>query len=167
MSLYTEWLNEIKTSAEPSWLTHNQSIAYENIVKKWQSHPFICLYGAAGCGKSFIARLLCKYHDYTYSYSNLNETPANSRHVVLDDANYSRNLRAVAQTLGLGRVLLLMRQAPREVMPSWEIRLTHEDVDAFISVLHRHKILTSLEQEYATTNLDNILQQEARRKMGI
>ncbi len=64
MSLYVEWVNQIKAKATSAWLTKGQRTAFESIVTKWQSHPFVCLYGPPGCGKSFIARLLSSEQGY-------------------------------------------------------------------------------------------------------
>jgi len=58
MSLYIEWLNQIKLKADYEWLTKNQRKAFDDIVERWPAEVFLCLYGPPGCGKSFIARLL-------------------------------------------------------------------------------------------------------------
>lgn len=164
MSQYIKWLNLIKTQATSAWLTENQRPAFERIVKKWQSHPFVCLHGAAGCGKSFVARLLHKEHDYVY-VSDLNDAPANSDQVVLDGQAYDRNLRTIAQLKHLRRVVVVSRTAPKEDMPKANITLTQKDVNAFYGVLHRNDIINAFYEELNTTNLEQILKNEALKRM--
>lgn len=160
MSLYVEWVNKIKAQATSEWLTENQRLVFEPVVKKWRRHPFVCVHGAAGCGKSFIARLLSDEQGYEYVQDLVN-APPNSARVVLDDAEYSRTLRTVAADLGLGRVVLMMRKPPKEDMPKVELRLTDKDVDTFLALLYKHNITGYIHREHKTTNLDQILQAEA------
>lgn len=164
MSQYIKWLNDIKTFATSEWLTDNQRPAFERIVKKWKSQPFVCLHGAAGCGKSFVARLLHKEHGYVY-VADLNDAPANSDQVVLDGQAYDRNLRTIAQLKQLRRVVIVSRTLPKDDMPQANISLTQDDVNAFYGVLHRNNIINTFYEELNTTNLEQILKNEALKRM--
>lgn len=134
MSLYVTWVNLIKEKADETWLTHSQREVYEQILGRWQSSPFINLYGPSGGGKTFVARLLAKKHGYAYTHE-LEDAPCGSAQVVLDDAQYTRMLRLIAKELGLGRVLLITRNAVSEAMPKLNLRLDEKDVRQFQATL--------------------------------
>ncbi len=159
MSLYTEWLNAIKAQAREAWLTPTQRRAYETILHRFGSHPFVALVGARGCGKSFIARLLAREHGYAL-VSDLAEAPANGPQVVLDGEPYTRELREVRARLGLGRVVL-QRQRPSDPMPVIELVLDITDVHVVQVNLTRAGIIRAFTREPTTTDLFALLLQEA------
>jgi ABC-type phosphate transport system ATPase subunit len=160
MSLYTEWLNAIKAQACEAWLTPTQRRAYETILHRFGSHPFVALVGARGCGKSFIARLLAREHGYAL-VNDLAEAPANSPQVVLDGEPYTRELREVRARLGLGRVVVLQRQRPSDPMPVIELVLDITDVHVVQVNLTRAGIIRAFTREPTTTDLFALLLQEA------
>jgi hypothetical protein len=132
MSLYVEWLNQIKLKADSSWLTASQAPVYDAILTNWTTQPFINLYGAHGSGKSFIARLLSSKNHYTYA-SNLEEVPQGSTNIVIDDASYSRAMRTIARERRLTRIILITISQINEAMPHIELKLTEKDVEQFVA----------------------------------
>jgi len=134
MSLYSVWMNLIKERADEGWLTDSQREVYQVILERWLTQPFVNLWGPRGAGKTFLARLLAKCRGYAYVH-NLAEAPQNTPQVVLDDAEYSRALRPLARSLGLGRVLLITETPVREAMPKVELTLNAHDVHQFCANL--------------------------------
>ena len=100
MSLYVEWLNQIKLKADYEWLTKGQRKVFDDIVERWPAEVFVCLYGSPGCGKSFIARLLVKMHGYIYT-NDLKELEPGPHLVVVAGEEYNLRIRPIAQLLGL------------------------------------------------------------------
>ncbi len=109
MSLYVDWLNQIKLKADYEWLTKSQRKAFDDITGRWPAEVFLCLYGQPSCGKSFIARLLVKIHRYVYINELRNLEPG-PQLVVVDGEEYNRLMRPIAQILRLKRVVILMRR---------------------------------------------------------
>lgn len=164
MSLYMEWLNQIKAKATSSWLTKGQRVAFESIVNKWQSHPFVCLYGPPGCGKSFIARLLSNEQGYQYVHE-IEEASEGTDQLVLDGNDYSRMMRAIALMRRICRVVVVMRQAPRESMPKAQVVLDEEDTRQFQHNLYQHGIIRSFHTSEQGSNFERILQAEAMERV--
>ncbi len=159
MSLYVDWLNQIKLRCDHDWLTDAQKVVYDNLLGKWKASTFICLLGPAGSGKSFIGRLLVRTGDYTYVSSLRDATPGGQ--VVVDGEAYSRLMRPAAHMLGLTRVVVAMRQPPADAMPTAEIVLTYRDVDQFQHNLTKHGIIPSFRTPVSGTDLAAILRAEA------
>ena len=166
MSLYVEWVNQIKTKADHTWLTEAQRAVYESILTRWPKQRFVCLYGPSGCGKSFIARLLAREHDYAY-VNDLQEAPDGSIRVVVDGAEYSRLMRPAADALKLERVVITMRTPPKDPMPKVGVALTERDVGQFQHNLVMHHVLQTFLTDAEGTNLGRILRAEAIQRSGI
>jgi len=160
MSLYVEWLNQIKLKADYEWLTKNQRKAFDDIVERWPAEVFLCLYGPPGCGKSFIARLLVKIHGYVY-INELKSLEPGPQLVVVDGEEYNRLMRPRAQMLHLKRVLILMRRPPRDPMPKVGVSLDEHDVKQFQHNITKHGVLQSFKTEVVGTDLGEILRAEA------
>lgn len=160
MSLYTEWTNRIKTEASYAWLTDGQRQAFVDVLDGWDAAPFVCLCGAPGSGKSFIARLLAQQEGYVYA-QDLDEAPEGSRNVVLDGPDYTRGLRQIAAHRHLNRVVITSRQRPEDPMPCATIALTERDVRQFLSNLTRNSILGAARASVEGTDLGRILRNEA------
>ncbi|OQA23060.1 MAG: hypothetical protein BWY63_00476 [Chloroflexi bacterium ADurb.Bin360] len=163
MSLYMQWVNCIKERAEVSWLTEHQQEVYARLLNQWHNQPFVNLYGSSGSGKTFIARLLVKTHHYVYT-QDLQEAPPDSPNVVLDNAKYTRMLRPMARSMGLGRVLLITHQRITEAMPCIELELTERDVLQFQSVLAQHCNITFTRTIPTGVDFSNILREEVIRR---
>lgn len=160
MSLYVEWLNQIKLKADYEWLTKNQRKAFDDIVERWPIEVFLCLYGPPGCGKSFIARLLVKIHGYVYT-NELKALEPGPKLVVVDGEEYNRLMRPRAQMLRIKRVVILMRRPPRDPMPKIEVSLDEHDVKQFQHNITKYGVLQSLKTEVDGTDLGEILRAEA------
>ena len=87
MSLYVQWINLIKEKADYGWLSDHQRAIYDRILSQWHVAPFVNVYGATGCGKSFIARLLAKEHGYVY-INDLDDLTIHADQVILDGSHY-------------------------------------------------------------------------------
>ena len=160
MSLYVEWLNQIKLRANYEWLTKNQRKAFDDIVERWPVEVFLCLYGPSGCGKSFIARLLVKMHAYVYT-NELKGLEPGPELVVVDGEEYNRLMRPRAQMLRLKRVVILMRRPPRDPMPKIQVTLDEHDVKQFQHNIIKSGLLQSFKTEVDGTDLGQILRAEA------
>jgi len=160
MSLYVEWLNQIKLKADYEWLTKNQRKAFDDIVERWPAEVFLCLYGSPGCGKSFIARLLVKMHGYIYT-NELKDLEPGPQLVVVDGEEYNRLMRPRAQMLGLKRVVILMRRPPRDPMPKIELALDEHDVRQFQRNIIKYGVLQSFKTDTDSKDLGEILRGEA------
>jgi len=160
MSLYVEWLNQIKLKADYEWLTKGQRKVFDDIVERWPAEVFVCLYGPPGCGKSFIARLLVKMHGYIYT-NDLKDLEPGPHLVVVDGEEYNRLMRPIAQLLGLKRVVILMRRPPRDPMPRTKVALDEHDVKQFQHNLTRYGVLQAFKTEVDGTDLGQILRAEA------
>jgi hypothetical protein len=138
MSLYIEWLNQIKEKSNESWLTDSQKKIYNLILNKWQAQPFICLYGKQGVGKSFLAHILAKEHNYFYS-QEINSVPSHIAQVILDDAHYDRFIRTEALKREIGRVILISTNpAFEEAMPKIELEINDKDICQFQASLSKY-----------------------------
>ena len=160
MSLYIEWLNQIKLKADYEWLTKSQRKAFNDIVERWPAEVFLCLYGPQGCGKSFIARLLVKLHGYVYT-NELKDLEPGPELVVVDGEEYNRLMRPRTQMLRLKRVVILMRRPPRDPMPKIEVSLDEHDVKQFQHNIIKYGVLQSFKTEVDGTDLGEILRAEA------
>lgn len=163
MSLYVEWVNQIKLRADYDWLTKSQRKAFDNIVGRWPAEVFVCLCGPPGCGKSFIARLLVKTQGYLYA-NYLKDVADGPHQVVIDGEEYNRLMRPLAQLLQLKRVVILMRRPPQDPMPKVKITLDEHDVKQFQHNLIEHGVLQSFKNEPETTDLGQILREEAIKR---
>lgn len=160
MSMYVEWINSIKSQATVDWLTDAQREAYNSIVTRWPQSRFVCLCGPSGSGKSFIARLLSSNHGYCHAWS-LEEVPAGTARVVLEGCAYNRLMRPAAEDKGITRLVLLLRQPPKDRMPCADLELCARDVHQFEHNLTHNGVLASIRGEYDTLDLGYILRNEA------
>jgi|LSQX01.2.fsa_nt_gb hypothetical protein len=137
MSLYMDWVNQIKMKADINWLTKSQEPVYHAILTQWLSIPFINLYGSPGSGKSFLARLWCSKNDYIFA-TDLATVPEGSRNIILDDVIYSRSLRIIANERRLSRIILITHSPIKEAMPLCELKIDEVDVRQFAGILGRY-----------------------------
>lgn len=165
MSLYVQWMNLIKEKMTAGWLTAAQRAAYDPIVNQWATSAFINLCGPPGCGKSFVARLLAKEHNYVYTH-DLQTAPPNAKNVVVDDAEYTRLMRATAQILGIGRVIVVTQTPVKDPMPRAAIQLTERDVRQFLHNLYAHCGIEFVASNPIGTNLAQMLRAEVIARGG-
>lgn len=165
MSLYTTWINLIKEGADEHWLTDSQRQVFESILSHWKVAQFVNLHGPSGSGKTFIARLLAKKHGYAYTH-DLEQAPLNATQAILDDAQYSRMLRPLARSRGLGRVLLITRTPIHEAMPKVGLELDDRDVRQFQAVLSKHCSIVFTETIPQGLDLAEIIRKEVIQRGG-
>lgn len=166
MSLYTTWINLIKEGADEHWLTESQRSVFESILSRWKSAQFINLYGPSGSGKTFIARLLAKQHGYAYLH-DLEQAPLHTAQAILDNAQYTRMLRPLARSRGLGRVLLITRTPVQEAMPKVGLELDDRDVRQFQAVLSKHCGIVFTETIPQGLDLAEIIRSEVIHRGGV
>ena len=155
----------IKEKETEAWLTDGQRAAYDPIISQWATSMFINLCGPPGCGKSFVARLLAAEHNYAYTHDLLS-TPPNTENVVVDDAEYTRLMRATAQVLGIGRVIVVTRTPVRDPMPRAVIQLNERDVRQFMHNLYAHGGIEFVASSPSGINLAQMLQAEVIARGG-
>lgn len=160
MSLYIEWLNKIKAMATSEWLTEGQRSAYEKILTKWANQQFICLCGPPGCGKTFVAHILSKEHDYVYSH-DISKVEDGSQNVLIDGEEYTRLMRDAAKLKGIKRAIVLLRKPPQDRMPKAEIVVTEKDVRQFQNNLTINGVLGSFLKDPDSTDLSQIIRTES------
>lgn len=160
ISLYVEWINQIKASADEDWLTDVQRRAFEMLKNQWSNARFIGVHGSSGVGKTFIGWMLARYLGFVHCQA-IDEVPAGSEQVVIDGQEYSRIMRLTATELRVGRVVVLSRRPPRDVMPTVEISLTERDVKQFQRNLIVNGVLQSFITDVTGTDLSEILRKEA------
>jgi len=165
MSLYTTWINLIKERADENWLTDSQQPVYESILSQWKSVQFVNLHGPPGSGKTFVARLLAKKHGYAYMH-DLEQAPLNAAQTILDNAQYTRMLRPLARSRGLGRVLLVTRTPVREAMPKVSLELNDRDVRQFQAMLSNHCGIVFTETIPQGLDLAEIIRKEVILRRG-
>lgn len=165
MSLYVEWLNLIKEKATSAWLTDGQRAAYEQVISRWQGTNFVNLVGPPGSGKTFLARILAKEHAYFYTH-DLQSVPECTANIILDDASYTRLLRATAQVRRLGRVILVSRLPVSDPMPQAVIALGDADVRQFQHNLFKHCRIQFVHTIPSGTDLSALLRAELVARGG-
>lgn len=165
MSLYIRWMNLIKEKATAEWLTDSQRAAYDQILNQWATSAFINLKGPPGCGKSFVARLLAQEHGYTYVH-DLQTASVNIKNVVVDDAEYTRLMRATAQIMSIGRVIVVTRSSVKDPMPRAEIQLTDRDVRQFLHNLFKYCDIQFVASDPRGTDLAQIIRAEVIARGG-
>ena len=160
MSLYVQWVNDIKRHCSSKWLTDSQTQAFEAIRNNWAGEPFVCLYGASGSGKTFIGHLLVKECGYLYT-QDLREVSEGDHQIVLDGGEYSRLMRPLLQNMGWKRIIMLMRKVPRDPMPTVHLSLTERDVKQFQNTATRNHIIPTFQCSLETTDLNQWIRSEA------
>jgi len=164
VSLFVRWINQIKEKCTSEWLTDAQQEVYRKVLGLWKHERYMCVYGATGCGKSFIARLLHKENGFYYT-NDLKEVPTGTPKVVLDGVEYNRLMLMERTKLGINTLLILCRKRPRDVMPSMELVLTERDVRQFIHRLRENNIITEFRASIeGQLDLNRILCEEAMKR---
>jgi energy-coupling factor transporter ATP-binding protein EcfA2 len=159
MSLYIEWLNNIKAKATSDWLTDNQRKVFDQILSKWVHQQFICLCGQPGSGKTFIAHLLSREHDYVY-FHELSDVEDGSCNVLIDGEEYTRLMRDAARIREIKRIIILSRKPPQDRMPKAEIMLDDKDIRQFQHNLIKFGILKSCMKDAESKDFSQTIKTE-------
>lgn len=165
MSQYIRLLNTIKERATAAWLTDRQRVVFDGILARWLSLPFVNVWGAPGCGKSFVAQILVKTHNYVYK-RDLQSLKEKATNVVVDDAHYTRLMRVEAREQDLGRIILLTERPISDPMPKIELRLEERDVNQCLHNLHAYCQIELFKQGPRGTDLGQIIRAEMVARGG-
>jgi len=166
MSEYVHWLNLIKERANAKWLTDSQRKSVDELEAVWTIERCAVLLGDAGTGKSFIGRLISQSTNglYVSGLSAVAECDCSGKCVVLDlgcDEVYTRGLRLMIEEKGMGRLLVLTRHEPRDLVRTVKLHLTEHDVQQFRHNMFAYDILEAFCTEPAGIDLAEDLRREA------
>jgi hypothetical protein len=166
MSAYVGWINIIKTQATTEWLTDSQKLAVNELEQAWIAEKCVVLRGDAGCGKSFIGRLLAGSLGGVYIAGTdvLARPECDGRDVVLDmgsDGAYSRGMRLVIDEMGARRLVVLTRRVPRDLVRTVNLQLSEHDVKQFRHMLSSHGVIEAFCTEPTGVDLGEYLRREA------
>lgn len=143
----------IRDRLDDKWLTPSQKAVWEAIQRfDGPPHRVINIYGTEGTGKTFLGWFLERMNYSTYSIWPDMYKPLLSR-LTLDDVfpdrTTTRDLRPMVDKYGLQQIILLTRIRVNErVMPTFELRMTEDDLASFRANLYRHLQLTIPEEDY-------------------
>jgi hypothetical protein len=166
MSEYIRWLNLIKEKSTPEWLTESQRNSAKGLEHLWKSERCGVLVGDAGVGKSFIGRLLSQSEGglYAAGLAELTASDCEGKYIVLDlgaSGVYTRALRLVMEEMNMGRLLVLTRQLPRDLVRTVRLELTERDVQQFRHNMVAHGVIEAFCTEPTGCDLAEDLRREA------
>lgn len=135
------------------WLTPSQKNVWEALQRfDGPPHRVINVYGAEGSGKTFLGVLLERLSYSTYRIWPDVQKPLFSRLTVDDilaDRSTARNVRPLVDKYGIQQIILLSRsRVDEKAMPTFELRVTEEDIEAFRANLFRHLQIIVPEEDY-------------------
>src|SRR6266487_2105803 len=115
-------------------------------------HRVINIYGTEGTGKTFMGWFLERMNYSAYSIGPDMYKPLLSR-LTLDDVfpdrTTTRELRPLVDKYGLQQIILLTRiRVDERAMPTFELRMTEDDLASFRANLYRYLQLTIPEEDY-------------------
>jgi hypothetical protein len=133
----------IRDRLDVNWLTPSQKAVWEAIQRfDGPPHRVINIYGLEGTGKTFMGWFFERVHYSTYQRWPYVGVPLFSRLTiddVLSDRMASRDMRPLVEKYGIQQIILLSRIRVNErAMPTFELRVTDEDLANFRANLFRH-----------------------------
>jgi hypothetical protein len=143
----------IRDRLDVKWLTPSQKSVWEAIQRfDGPPHRVINIYGAEGTGKSFMGWFLERMNHSTYRIWPDTQKPLLGR-LTLDDVfpdrAITRNLRPLVDKYGLQQIIVLSRiRVDERAMPTFELRVTEDDLESFRANLYRHLQITIPEDAY-------------------
>jgi hypothetical protein len=141
----------IRDRLDATWLTPSQEAVWEAIQRfDGPPHRVINIYGGEGAGKTFLGWFLERISHSSYHIWPDIRKPLLSRLTlddVVPDRTTSRDVRPLVDKYGMQQILLLSRTRVRELaMPTFELRVTEDDLRVFRANIWKHLHIT-LEQE--------------------
>lgn len=153
MSSYEILTARIRDRLSSEWLTPSQKMVLERLKQfDGPPHRVINIYGAEGSGKSFLTWVMERELYASYSIWGREYQPIYSR-LVLDDAmterEATREVRPLVDRLKLKQIILVTRSRVDErAMPSFELRISNEDLEHLRANLYRHLRLTAPDEYF-------------------
>ena len=143
----------IRDRLDDKWLTPSQKAVWAGIQRfDGPPHRVINIYGAEGTGKTFMGWFLERMNYSTYTFRPDIYKPSLSRLTldnVLSDRTTTRELRPLVDKYDLQQIILLTRlRVDERAMPTFELRMTEDDLASFRANLYRHLQLTIPEEDY-------------------
>jgi hypothetical protein len=143
----------IRDHLAPDWLTPSQQVVWD-VVHQFDGppHRVINIFGSEGTGKTFLGWLMEQQRYATYGMFLSIPKPILPR-LTLDnsrtDRHSTRELRPLVDKHGLQQIILLSRARVDEPgMPSFELRVTDEDLERLRANLYRFLRMTVPEGPY-------------------
>src|SRR5579864_49671 len=133
----------IRDRLDTKWLTPSQKAVWEAIQRfDGPPHRVINIYGIEGSGKTFLGWFLDRMNHSTYHVSPDVQRPLLPR-LTLDDVfpdrMIARDVRPLVEKYGIQQIILLSRMRVNErAMPTFELRVTENDLESFRANLYRH-----------------------------
>jgi len=143
----------IRDRLSPDWLTPSQVEVWDALHRfDGPPHRVVCVYGAEGTGKTFLAWLLEREKYSTYGLWSNPPRPVLPRLTLdnaLPDRLVTRDVRPLVDQLGLRQILLFSRfKVDEPFMPAFELRVTSDDLECFRANLFRHLRIIVPEGDY-------------------
>lgn len=143
----------IRDWLDVTWLTPSQRTVWEAMQRfDGPPHRVINIYGAEGTGKTFLGWLLERLNYATYQVWPNVQKPLLARMTlddVLPDRTTTRELRPLVDTYRLQQIILLSRvRVDERAMPTFELRITEEDIAGFRANFYRHLQITIAEDDF-------------------
>jgi len=138
---------------DAKWLTPSQKTVWEAIQHfDGPPHRVINIYGAEGTGKTFMGWFLERMNHSTYRVWPDMQKPLLPR-LTLDDVfpdrATTRDLRPLVDKYGLQQIIVFSRiRVDERVMPTFELRITEDDLESFRANLYRHLQIILPEEDY-------------------
>ena len=138
MSSLSTFTARLRDRLSLSWLTPSEVAIWDQIQQfDAPPHRIINVYGAEGTGKTFLAWVMEREKYASYSVWGEKLTPTLPRLIVDDapsDKTSSREFRPMVERLGIKQIILLTRaRVDERAMPAFELKVDHQDLEAFWS----------------------------------
>ena len=143
----------IRDRVSLEWLTPSEQWVWDEVHRfSGPPHNVINIYGAEGCGKTFLGWLMERERYATYGDWAVGPQPILPR-LTLDNAATdrltAREARPLVHRLNVVQIILLSRvRVDEPSMPAFELRVTQDDLVVFRANLYRHLRLTLPEGLY-------------------
>ena len=143
----------IRERLDIKWLTPSQQTVWEAIQRfDGLPHRVINIYGPEGTGKTFMGWFLERMNHSTYRIWPDMQKPLLPR-LTLDDAlsdrATTRDVRPLVDRYGIQQIILLSRtQVDERAMPTFELRVTGDDLESFRANLYRHLQIILPEEDH-------------------